>query len=52
MHNVLEFVLESTFKVLDLMLKHFFYQVLEKVLNASSTFESACACASSTKVSA
>ena len=49
MHNVLDFVLESTFKVLDLMLKHF-YQVLEKVLNASSIFESACA--SNTKVSA
>ena len=32
MHNVLEFVLESTFKVLDLMLKHFFTRCLKKCL--------------------
>ena len=49
---MLELVLESILEVLDLMLKHIFFQVVEKVLNASSTFESACACASSTKVSA
>ena len=32
MHNVLEFVLESTFKVLDLMLKHYFTRCLKKCL--------------------
>ena len=32
MHNVLEFVLESTFKVLDLILKHYFTRCLKKCL--------------------
>ena len=32
MHNVLDFVLESTFEVLDLMLKHFFTRCLKKYL--------------------
>ena len=42
----------SIFKCLTLCISTFFCKCFKKVLNASSTYECACACASSTEVSA